>query len=240
MIDITIIHPSRGRARKALATQQHWTHNASGILSIEYILVIDQDDPHAMEYLNTFPSYVRPYVVRDEPRNVVRAVNWGWAHSRGKIIVVVSDDFKCFENWDLAIAKALGDEHAVLKTHDGIQDWIVTLPIMHSEYARARGCVYHPSYEHMFCDTDQTHMADILGKLIIRNDIKFIHEHYTTGATVKDEVNKKADATWDRGQATYLQRVRDNFGLPDTVDVWNFRGEQHKRWLKKRINHVVQ
>ena len=61
----------------------------------------------------------------------------------------------------------------LLKTNDSTEGWICTLPIMDKEFYQSQGYVYNPIYKHLFCDTELTHIADITGRLMVRNDIVF-------------------------------------------------------------------
>lgn len=230
---ISIIHPSRSRASQAKATINHWLSNLSGLHEVEYILSIDSDDPQQEEYLNAACDLI----VVSNNKNLVQASNAGAKESKGDIIVLVSDDFQCFKNWDIAIVKALQGKSGVLKTFDGVQKWIVTLVIMTRDYYDSQGYIYHPSMEHLFADTYLTHKADVEKKLIIRNDIVFNHNHYSVkGGTKKDSVNVKADSTWANGEKAYMNLITE-FG----TSMMNLSKEAHQaghvNWLKK-ILHV--
>lgn len=231
---ISIIHPSRSRAAHATDTYRHWIQNSKQ--DVEYILSIDSSDPDHEQYYAFMPD---TKIVESDNHNVVEAANAGAKHATGEIIVLVSDDFQCFNGWDVAVVRALDGKSGLLKTFDGVQKWIVTLPIMTRDYYEAQGYIYHPDYAHMFCDTDQTHKADLEKKLIIRNDIVFTHNHYSIrGGFKKDAVNVKADTTWAQGERVYLQRCREKFGL-GSVDIFNLSPEAHRAghvaWLKKKL-----
>jgi hypothetical protein len=203
----------------------------------EYILSIDASDPCLSEYEAIFPKGT--YIITDN-ENVVMAANQGAKHAKGEILVLISDDFDCPKNWDLTIREALKGKSGLLKTYDGVQKWIVTLPIMTRDYYEEQGHIYFPAYHHMFCDTDQTHKADLQRKLIIRNDIVFNHDHYSKKGSnnKKDAVNEKADKTWEQGERVYLKRCSDKFGLGN-VDIFNLSKEAkeagHVQWLKKKL-----
>jgi hypothetical protein len=203
----------------------------------EYILSIDASDPCLSEYEAIFPKGT--YIITDN-ENVVMAANQGAKHAKGEILVLISDDFDCPKNWDLTIREALKGKSGLLKTYDGVQKWIVTLPIMTRDYYEEQGHIYFPAYHHMFCDTDQTHKADLQRKLIIRNDIVFNHDHYSKKGSnnKKDAVNEKADKPWEQGERVYLKRCSDKFGLGN-VDIFNLSKEAkeagHVQWLKKKL-----
>ena len=212
---ISLIHPSRGRAEKAFETYDKWMQKSSKKTIINYVLSIDTNDADCEKYKELFwlcPSYIVNY----PNNNLVEAANRAAITCYGDFLILISDDFDCPENWYLLLLDAVKDKQDfVLKTFDGIQDWIVTLPIMDRIYYEKQGYIYYPEYQHMFCDTDMTHKASLEGKLIVRNDLVFTHNHYSIGKSEKDCINTKADLTWQQGEKVYLERVKNNFGLSE-------------------------
>lgn len=232
---ISILHPSRSRPEQAMAAYKNWVGNCSKKkYDIEYILSLDGDDP-------TWVSYIWAnglHILYNDNKNVVQAANHAAKAATGDILVLISDDFECFPEWDQVVVKALEGKSGVLKTFDGVQPWIVTLPIMTRDYYLEQGYLYDPLVHHMFCDTIMTHKADLQKKLIIRNDIRFEHKHYSTGAVKKDAVNIKADSTWNQGESVYIQRCRERFGLGKGTNVYDLSPEAkaagHIQWMKKK------
>lgn len=238
---ILIIHPSRSRPDQALTTAVHWLSNITYPQHWEYIISVDKSDPMLSEYekWGIVSGGQNQRMIINDNKNIVEAVNVAAKVSWGDIIIVISDDFVCFKGWNVAITEALQGKSGVLKTFDGIQKWIVTLPIMTRDYYDEQGHIYYPRYEHMFSDSDMTHKADLEKKLIIRNDIVFHHNHYSIkGGQPKDEVNKKADLTWAQGEKVYLDRCRNKFGLQG-VNIYDLSPEAskagHVNWLKKKL-----
>lgn len=230
-LKFTIIHPSRSRPAKSHQCIGDWLTRAGK--EVEVIISIDNDDPLKAEYQRLHSGY---NVICNDNRSAVDAINAAAKLATGDVFIVVSDDFGCPRNWAMVLQKHLNArKDYVLKTNDGIQSYIVTLPIMDRVYYNRFGYIYHPHYLHMFCDCDLTHVADVQRKLIIRNDIRFPHHHYSVTREKKDEITLRADATWNDGKRLYLQRVRDKFGLGSNVDIMALSGEgqTHKEWLKK-------
>lgn len=232
---ISLIHPSRQRAEIALNAKEEWM-SKSYHCEVQHIISVDQDDPELEIYRDNFDGST--FVIGNN-KNAVQAINHAAKYALGDILVVMSDDFECFVDWDLKIEQELllyGSD-TLLKTSDGVQPWIVTLPIMGMAYYERFGYVYNPIYEHMFCDTELTHVADITGRLKFASDLLFRHNHYTVKKQARDNVSTKADSTWDKGMKTYLDRVQSNFGLGD-IDVFKLTTPQaapHLAWLKKYI-----
>lgn len=214
-----------------------WTSQCG--VPYEYILSIDLDDPQKLEYMDLFWN-TGVIVLCSRNSSAVDAINAGAARAKHNLFIQISEDFDCFRDWGKTLIEAThGKEDFLLKTNDGTQGWIVTLPILDRKFYEANGYFYYPEYKHMFCDTDLTHKADILHKLIIRNDITFIHNHYQTRRTPKDEINEKADKTWKQGQDLYIERVKNAFGTGKNVWDLSPQSAAHQRWLKQRLTLYV-
>jgi len=225
---ISIIHPSRGRAKQAYETAIKWLSRTFYDYNIEYILSIDHSDSEQSKYLIAC-SHLGKVVVSDN-HSAIEAINNAAKIATGDLFIVISDDFDCPMGWDKLLLEALADKSDfVVKTDDGQQEWIITLPIMDRVYYERFGYIYNPSYEHLFADTEMTHVADLLCRNITL-PIKFPHNHYTTGITPKDPINVKNDATWAQGEKIYLERVKDNFGL--TTHGKLQCGINHINWLR--------
>lgn len=234
MLKISLIHPSRNRPDQASETAKQWLSNMFSVLNLaDYTLSIDSTDSKLKDYKENFIEGFN--VIISDNNNVVEAANIGAKHCKGDILVLVSDDFECYPDWDIDLINHFTEhKNNVLKTNDGLQGWIVTLPIMDREYYESCGYIYYPEYKHMFCDTEMTHKAELGGKLHKRMDLLFKHNHYTQGETKKDEVNDKANATWEHGEKIYLERVKNCFGIPN-VDYLDISDAQSILWLRKKL-----
>lgn len=172
-------------------------------------------------------------ILRYENRSAVDAINNAAKIAKGDILIVLSDDFDCPDNWGAQIIEATqGKTDWILKTPDGIQDWIITMPIMDRAYYNRFGYVYYPEYLHMFCDTELSCVADLTARKIEAN-IPFQHNHYSTGRGQKDEVSIKADKTWDQGEKLFIERYKKNFGLIDPPG--KIQSQTYMNWIKQKI-----
>jgi hypothetical protein len=90
-----------------------------------------------------------------------------------------------------------------LKTQDGIQPWIITMPVMDRKYFDRTGYIYHPSFDHMFCDTYMSCVADINGRRIT-SQLVFPHNN----DSIKDDLRKRTDATWKQGEETFIKLMK--------------------------------
>lgn len=217
---ILCIHPSRGRRRIAVRTAKNWMAKADG--KIDYVMVLDMDDSTCISY----EKHQCTTIIRGENKNAVQAINLGACKIKDwDLIVVVSDDFDCPQGWDTLLKEALvGKKDFIVKTWDGLQKTLITLPIMDRTYYDRFGYIYHPEYQHMHCDEEMTCVAHMLGK-VINLDIKFPHLHYSLkeGGIPKDRISERNDKTWRHGQLTLNKRKAFNFGLDASQIVKSHR-----------------
>lgn len=230
----SLLHPSRSRPDKSLEATQDWM-NTRQSHEVELIVSVDESDPDKDRYYDIYHKKPNTRVIIRNNRSAVDAINNAAKVSTGDILIVVSDDTGCIRNWDNIIAQAVfGKTDFILKTYDGVQKWIITMPIIHRDYYNRFGYIYHPDYTHMFCDTELTHVADITKKVIWRNDIEIKHFHYSVTKQPRDHVYERNDSTFKHGQNIYLQRFKTNFDLSG-VNVWDISGESHLQWLKRVV-----
>jgi hypothetical protein len=208
---ISVIHPSRLRAAKAAATWRSWIiNNIFG--EMEWILSLDEDDNSPYNaYFDTSPIKL----IRNKNKSAVEAINNAARIAIGDILIVVSDDTDCgYNGWDAQILDAVKDRSDyLLRVDDGIQKRTCTMPIMDRAYYNRFGYIYNPIYTHSFADTELTEVAYILGRIIVRNDLKFPHLHYSVTGEQPDELYLRNDKTHDPGREIFKQRQKINFGL---------------------------
>lgn len=230
----SLLHPSRSRPEKSISTTRDWL-NTCHTKDVELIVSIDESDPEKAHYKSAYASVSNARVIIRDNRSAVDAINNAAKESRGDILIVVSDDTGCIRNWDQIISSATqGRKDFILKTFDGVQKWIITMPVLDRAYYERFGYIYYPEYTHMFCDTELTHVADITKKVIWRNDIEIKHLHYSVTKQPRDHVYERNDSTFKHGQNIYIQRFKNSFGLYD-VNVWDISGESHLQWLKRVV-----
>lgn len=230
---ISIIHPSRSRASLAATTAKKWLTSAKDRFNIQYIVSLDKTDETIQQYKELMPSDVQYHIA--DNKTAIQAINNGANDVLNDLIVVVSDDFDCPALWDDGLLQHLQDKKDFLvKTYDGGQPWIITLPIMDKVYYNRFGYVYPPHIEHMFADTWMTAVGDLLDRKI-EVPIVFKHQHYTTGINAKDAINEKNDRTWHQGETEYLKGLRNNFGLSETDIKGALRCDaSHVAWLRSK------
>ena len=230
---IKIIHPSKGRPEQAYSAMKMFIDccGNSSVIS-KYVLSIDLEDERLPEYHKRFKdSDVTLEVNRNQ--SAIQAINVAaqqYIHlNSDEIVVVASDDFYPEKGWALKVIERIGGKKDfVLKTNDGLQNWLVTLPIMDSIYYFRYGYIYNPIYKHLFCDTELTHVADITGRLTIDNTIKIRHK------PINDKLHSQTQSTWKTGERIYLERVKEKFGLKEREIRSKVTDKSHVRWLKSK------
>jgi hypothetical protein len=206
---ISLIHPSRGRPEKSFNNMVKWVNAMSSTENVEVLISIDRDDPCRDEYWARYKVFVDVTDVLPTPidwyhESSVEAINDAASCAHNNILIVVSDDTDCFDDWDIAIKKEVeGKTDWILKTQDGIQPWIITMPVMDRKYFDRTGYIYHPSFDHMFCDTYMSCVADINGRRIT-SQLVFPHNN----DSIKDDLRKRTDATWKQGEETFIKLMK--------------------------------
>jgi glycosyltransferase involved in cell wall biosynthesis len=223
---ISLIHPSRSRPEKSIFTIDRWLSRAFSF-PVELIVSVDEDDPSLELYKQTYQA--DEVFLISKNRSCVDAINNAARVATGDIFIVVSDDTSCEIHWDTALLKEVeGETDWILKTEDGIQPHIITMPCMDRAYYNRTGYIYHPDFEHMFCDTYMTCVADITGRKITSN---LLFKHLND--TIKDDLRKRTDGTWQQGQDTFI-RLMKQFSK---ADIQKIQDRQMIRFLR---NNGVQ
>lgn len=230
MKKIAIIHPSRGRAKKSKLAVNSWFQRAVSITP-EIKVSVDSDDPE----LELYKEYYGGDLIINKNRSAVDAINNAAKLSGGDIFIVLSDDTECPPGWAMDLLHITsGKSDFILKTQDGIQPWIITMPILDRAYYNRFGYIYQPDFTHMFCDTFLTCVADLTGRKIT-SDLLFPHKHYSVTKEKPDAVNRRADATWKQGEDTFIRLARQNYLLIPEEVKGTITDPGYLNWIKQRL-----
>jgi len=203
---ISILHPSRGRPEKSVLCLKNWF---DGVLAndVEWIVSLDRNDTELDKYKELYKLYYGRHVtlIINDNRSAVDAINNAAKKSTGDILIVVSDDTEPCKFWADEINKHYrGRVDWILKTQDGIQPYIITMPVMDRVYYNRTGYIYYPTFDHMFCDTYLTCVADITGRKITSN-LLFPHKN----DSIKDDLRKRTDSTWKQGEDLFIKLMKE-------------------------------
>lgn len=222
---ISIIHPSRSRPELAYHTFLEWMANCDNPNNVEYVISIDNSDPDIADYYDKF-NITEAIIWASDNNSAIQAINEAsemiYSESQANLYVIVSDDFSSFYGWDSALIDSLkGKSDFLVKTQDGIQPTLITLPIMDRKYYERFGYVYHPSYIHMSSDVEMTMVGYALDK-IITLPLLFKHNHYSVGGIKKDAISMRNDRSYSHGYKNLEARKKINFGLKPEEIVKDF------------------
>ena len=200
---ISLIHPSRGRPELAHKTAKKWIQSAG--VEVEHILSLDTSDAQLGAY-----TAIDLQCISDNS-NVVQATNTAAEKALGDILVYLSDDFDCFDNWGVAIENEVKNFGPLwlLKVDDCLQKFdvpVLTIPIMSRGLYNRLGYFWYPEYRSMFCDEDLYWTCRKLG--VIRNapHLKFEHKHASVGKAPDDETYRRSAKNWDQGKELFNKR----------------------------------
>lgn len=201
---ISLIHPSRNRPVKSAETILGWYKAILTDYPVEIILSLDDNDPELNNYKELYQESGDTIIVNNN-RSAVDAINNAAKISTGDILIVVSDDTDPVDGWTSRIRNEVkGKTDWILKTQDGIQPYIITMPIMDRAYYNRTGYIYYPTFDHMFCDTYLTCVADITGRKITSN-LLFPHKN----DSIKDDLRKRTDGTWKQGEDLFIKLMKE-------------------------------
>ena len=223
---ITLLHPSRGRVEQAETVIEKWLNKASGKHEIEYILSLDLSDENLPEYIannkDKRGGLCRGVVCVNGNNNVVEATNKAAELATGDLLLYLSDDFKCPNNWDNLLFQVTEKKQLVfsepwlIKVHDCLQIFekdVLTIPIMSVGLYKMLGYFWNPLYYSMFVDQDLYHVCKNNNWLVFEKELEFEHLHYSVGKSKIDETYAKSSANWNQGLKVYTRRKQNNFPL---------------------------
>jgi len=207
---ITLIHPSRGRAQKSFETSSEWISKAG--VETELIVSCDSDDPALRDYSVLYEQKI----IINQNTCVVEATNHAAKLAKFDVMVYLSDDFKCFDNWGVEVMKHFEGvtKPLLIKVDDKLQAFtkdVLTIPIMNKALYNELGYFFHPSYKSMFCDQDLYYTVKNMGAIKGCPELIFEHHHYVNGKSQKDETYERSTGNWNQGKNLYQQRRAQNF-----------------------------
>ena len=207
----SLIHPSRGRAKQAFKTALDWMTFA-GDVEVEHIISIDYSDSQKFEYIQLFTGISE--LIANDNKSVVEATNHAAKVATGDVLIYLSDDFKCPENWGELLKSKILVEDFIIKVNDCIHPFstaVLTIPIMSKSVYQKLGYFWHPEYKSMFCDEHLYWKAKLNNWLVMAPELKFPHHHYSVGKAPHDETYKNSEANWDQGKAVFARHKAEGF-----------------------------
>lgn len=210
---ISLLHPSRSRPKKSFDNSREWLSKAGEGVNVELLVSIDSDDPKLFEYFALYQD-----TITNPNTCVVEAANHAAKIATGEILIYLSDDFKCPDNWGQLILEQFKDVTTplLIKVDDCLQKFgvdVLTIPIMNRALYEKLGYFFNPIYRSMFCDQDLYHVVNNMGAIRFCPYLKFPHEHYCNGKTTIDPTYERSNKNWISGKHTYARRKAEGFPL---------------------------
>lgn len=208
---ISVIHATRGRPQIAWSRRWQWLCAAQRPLEIEWIFVVDHDDPI---------DYTPHQAIKCNPGGIVNAWNYGAKQAKGEILIQMSDDWSPTRHWDALISNAFGatNEEKVLAVSDGLRtDKLLCMAILtQKRLEKQGGYMFHPDYQSsdgIYSDNEFTERAYNDGVVIEAKHIQFKHENpLFTGGQPDDLIkNHNKPEHYEKGKAIYEKRKANSW-----------------------------
>ena len=212
---ITFSFPSRSRPVKFFAALDN-IRSMSNSDNYEVIAKIDEDDKtftdRFKQRLEQYPEVITMY---GKSKNKIDAVNRSLHDMKGEILCLHSDDMVFIKRgFDEVIREAFKDFEGLLHFPDGFaNERVCTYSIMHVNYYKRFGYIYHPDYRSLWCDDEQTRVAKMLNKYKYIPEQIFQHEHPVLGHVPRDDQYYRTEKLYREDQITFIRRQNMNFGL---------------------------
>lgn len=214
---LTYSFPSRNRPVKFFAALDN-IRSMSASDNYEVIAKLDIDDKLFTDrFKQRLEQYPEVIVKWGKSRNKVHAVNRDLEGMTGEILLCHSDDMVFIKNGFDEFVRgqySLYNFDGLLHLPDGFaNERVCTYSIMHVNYYKRFGYIYHPDYISLWCDNEQTEVAKALRKYKYINEQWFQHEHPVLGHVFKDEMYMKDGKYYRQEEITFKKRENMNFGL---------------------------
>lgn len=213
---ISLIHPSRSRPKKAYETARQWVDKSGLLLGhLDYILSLDESDPKLKEYWIEWDCEIV-----GANNSVVEATNRAAKEAKGDILIYLSDDFQCPDNWGQLVINEFQKYQGptLIKVDDCLQPFftkVLTIPMMNRALYERLNYFWHPEYKSMFVDEDLYWTATKLHALREARHLKFPHIHPGNPDPAmrcdNDETYKRSAANWEQGKAVFAKRKAAGF-----------------------------
>lgn len=214
---IRLIHPSRSRPQKAYTTAKKWMDKSGhSDLFVRHILSLDNSDPKLNEYKTFFNESPDMRITVNDNKSVVEATNRAARLVDDDILIYLSDDFDCPNNWSHSILDEFRyvSKAMLLKVDDCLQPFnvgVCTIPMMNRQLYELLKYFWHPEYFSMHVDVDLYETCKRLGVIKNAPHLKFPHNHYSNGKAPRDETYTRSESNWNQGLEVINRRRKQGF-----------------------------
>jgi glycosyltransferase involved in cell wall biosynthesis len=252
---ISLIHATRGRAKKASIARKMWLDMAEHPERIEHIFVFDADDE------DSYALRRMHHLEINAGGGCVAAWNNGAMATEAPVMIQMSDDWMPPPKWDTLILERMGDlqKPSVLAISDGSRkDNLLCMVICTRNYWAQDFFMFNPRFTGVYSDNLFTDIAYQRGRVIDAKDLVFDHQHPAFGKADVDETYAKQNSreAYAKGLAIYedlkAHPERDFSSIPGFCNFWPFYVELASRmcdgdtfvevgvWLGRSIVFLAQ
>jgi len=194
-----------------------WRRTSTGKYPIEVVIAVDEDRPVTHHAASTVKD-AKVVIQKETPFNCVKGWNLAAAHTTGKIIIAVADDFRPCNDWDeklYTLKSGWEDEDWLAHTEDGYVHDIAVLGIITRKRYERFGYLFYPGYESMFCDTELTDCAYSEGRVLNAKHILIEHLHPDANKRSRDDHDQThaSKERWQRGEMLYAYRKHRHYPI---------------------------
>ena len=223
---ILVKFPTRNRPAIFLERLRGYVEKAADLDNILFLITYDSDDQTMSDDIiikaQSIAPNLRLIACKGDSKSKIEAVNADFDKipedfKNWSVVLVVSDDMICANNkWDDIIRDDMQENFADLDGYlwyyDGFQNRISTIACMGRKYYDRFNYIYHPAYKSLWCDNEQTEVADSLSRLKFIEFPIMIHDHPSWGGgMINDALYIQNDKWWKHDEEVYNSRKKMNF-----------------------------
>lgn len=218
---LVIKFPTRERPALFYAALRNYARLCADKDDTRFLFTLDTDDESMADAHEKIRAHCEGigFTVRYGPRvNKIEAVNRDLdtytASQPWDILLVASDDMVPeVVGYDRRIREAMRKDHpdtdGIVWLNDGRQQRIATIAAMGRKYFDRFGYFYHPAYKSLWCDNEQTIVAQQLGKLTFLPEVLIRHQHPQWGGYIT------MDRLYERNNRHYITDRKTFFARQD-------------------------
>ena len=225
-VRICFKYATRSRPNQFKTTLDLYMLYLSNKHDYHFVVSMDTDDTtmnndDIRSYLNTKRKQYQLEYYYGTSKNKIDAINRDMLAPSFDILVLISDDMiPQVQDYDDIIVHEFQETFptydGMLNFNDGLRnDWpaLCTLTVYGHVYYERFGYIYHPSYESVYCDQEQTLVGTMLKK--IKNIDRVIIKHDWTNIVFQDDLRKKTETNeqYARDRAVFEKRKAAHFDL---------------------------
>jgi len=239
--------PTRSRPEQFFQILDIYYKNLSGQVPYTFVVSCDENDsamnnPKVINKLKTYPNL---FYYFGQSNNKIEAYNADIDKHEFDIILVTSDDLEpIVKNYDLIIVenmlKYFPQFDGVLNFPDQITKELNTYPVIGKNYYKYFGYVYYPEYKSFCCDNELSNVSRIIKKEKLIDIQLMFHKHPGFGFAQRDDLYEKNNLAWDKDQATYKYRRKNNFFIDPAFISQIHRKEWTIIFTSHKLNEVYE